>query len=147
MAHNTRAYISAAYSFGMKSEHNYTRQEVKGRWGIKTNPVAAIPTDPAALRVGERFLAIPEFRTFWEWLAANYQRSTMAPALHLIMSTGQRVQEILRITEAHFDRAERLIYWDTTKNGLPHSLPLPKVALRILEGLAANPMGLFFPIA
>ena len=145
MAHNTRAYISAAYSFGMKSEHNYTRQEVKGRWGIKTNPVTAIPTDPMALRVGERFLTVLEFRTFWEWLSANYQRSTMAPAVHLIMATGQRVQEILRITEAHFDRAEGLIYWDTTKNGLPHSLPLPKVALQILEGLAANPMGLYFP--
>jgi len=38
-AHNFRACISAAYSFGMKSEHNYTRREVIGRWGIK--PAAA----------------------------------------------------------------------------------------------------------
>jgi integrase len=145
MAHNIRAYISSAYSFGIKSAHNYTRREVIGKWDIKVNPVAAIPTDPAALKVGERFLTIVEFRTFWEWLTDNYQRSSMAPALHLMMATGQRVQEILCLTSWQYDLKERLVFWDKTKNGLPHSLPLPGVAARILDELPANEFGLFFP--
>src|SRR6266702_2144191 len=111
MAHTVRAYIRAAYSFGMRSEHNYTRQDVRGHWGIQINPAAAIPTDTEALRVGERFLELSEFRQFWQWLSRNRQRSGMASALQLMMTTGQRVQEILRINKTNYDRAERLVWW------------------------------------
>jgi len=145
MAHTIRAYINAAFSFGIKSVHDYTRRDVIGKWNIKINPVSAIPTDPAALKVGERFLTIVEFRMFWEWLGENYRRSSMAPALHLMMATGQRVQEILCLTNRHYDPKECLVFWDKTKNGLAHSLPLPDVAVRILEELPANEFGLFFP--
>ena len=41
MSHNVRAFIGAAYSFGMKSEHNYISRDAIAKWGIKTNPVAA----------------------------------------------------------------------------------------------------------
>lgn len=145
MAHNVRAYVGAAFSFGMKSEHDYTRQDGGGRWGIKTNPVAAIPTDTEALRVGERFLTPAEFRLFWEWLVANRARSDCAVAVQLIMATGQRVQEILGLTDPHYDRVERLLCWRKTKNGLPHSLPLPAVAIEILDGLTISDSGYFFP--
>ena len=110
MAHNIRAYISSAYSFGIMSAHNYTRREVIGKWDIKVNPVAGIPTDPAALKAGERFLTIVEFRLCWERLSDNYERSSMAPALHLMMATGQRVQEILCLTSRHYDAKERLVF-------------------------------------
>ncbi|MEZ5831985.1 MAG: hypothetical protein R3D05_12475 [Dongiaceae bacterium] len=145
MAHNARAYISAAFAYGMKSEHSYTRQGGGGRWGIKVNPVAAIPTDQQALRVGDRFLTPAEFRLFWEWLVANRTRSVSAPALQLIMATGQRVREILCLTEMHYDRHEYLLNWKTTKNGLPHSLPLPEIAIEILNDLVTNDGGYFFP--
>jgi integrase len=145
MAHNARAYISAAFAFGMKSEHSYTRQEGGGRWSIKANPVAAIPTDKQALRVGERFLTPTEFRLFWAWLVTNRARSASAPAVQLIMATGQRVQEILSLTESHYDRQEYLLSWKKTKNGLPHSLPLPDVAIVILDDLETNDAGFFFP--
>lgn len=144
-AHNVRACISAAYSFGMKSEHNYTRREVIGKWGIKANPVAAIPTDTSAIRALDRYLSVREFKVFWEWLEKNRERSEMALALQLMMATGQRVQEILRISDRSYDRAEHLIVWDKTKNGLPHSIPLPKIAIGILRSLSTNTFGLFFP--
>jgi integrase len=38
-----------------------------------------------------------------------------------------------------------MLYWPTTKNGLPHSIPVPHQAVAILEGLHANAHGLFFP--
>jgi integrase len=145
MAHNTRAYISAAFAFGMKSEHSYTRQERITRWRIRANPVAAIPTDKQALRVGERFLSPTEFRLFWAWLLANRTRSASAPAVQLIMATGQRVQEILRLTDSHYDRVEWLLSWKKTKNGLPHSLPLPDIAVEILDSVVTNESGFFFP--
>jgi integrase len=145
MAHNARAYVGAAFAFGMKSEHSYTRQEGGRRWRIRINPVAAIPTDKQALRVGERFLSPAEFRLFWAWLLANRTRSASAPAVQLIMATGQRVQEILRLTDRHYDRPELLLSWKKTKNGLPHSLPLPDIAVEILDSLVSNEFGFFFP--
>jgi integrase len=145
MAHNARAYIGAAFGFGMKSEHSYTRQGEGGRWGITSNPVAAIPTDEQALRVGNRFLTATEFRLFWGWLVENRDRSVSAPALQLIMATGQRVREILCLTEMHYDRHEYMLNWKKTKNGLPHSLPLPEIAIAILDDLVTNNGGYFFP--
>lgn len=145
MAHSARAYISSAFSFGMKSEHDYTRKQRAERWGIKANPVAAIPTDPQALRVGHRFLTPMEFRQFWAWLDENHTRSRSSSAIQLMMATGQRVQEILRLTDSHYDQSQRLLVWKRTKNGLPHSLPLPEIAVSILEDLTTNEAGFYFP--
>ncbi|NIA70456.1 hypothetical protein HBA54_17810 [Pelagibius litoralis] len=111
MAHGARAYIGAAFAFGMKSEHDYTRRDLSSRWGIVTNPAAAIPTDLEALRVGDRFLTPREFRLFWAWLVSNNMRSGSVSAIQLIMVTGQRVQEILSLTETQYDRLERLLIW------------------------------------
>jgi integrase len=79
------------------------------------------------------------------WLVANRARSASAPAVQLIMATGQRVQEILQLTESHYERAECLLSWKKTKNGLPHSLPLPGIAAELLDGLVTNEFGFFFP--
>ncbi len=61
------------------------------------------------------------------------------------MVTGQRVQEILRLTDSHYERPERLLVWRKTKNGLPHSLPLPSIAIEIVDHLMTNDAGYFFP--
>jgi integrase len=75
--------------------------------------------------------------------------------------TGQRPGEIMRITtnalfEPELDREgvsrgvyypdEKTIFWDKTKNGRSHLLPLPAQALSILDSLpAVEPCGWFFP--
>jgi hypothetical protein len=69
MAKQVRAYICAAFAFGMKAEHDYTQKSAGTRWGIKINPVAAIPADHDASRPGDRFLTPKEFRTLWLWLS------------------------------------------------------------------------------
>ncbi len=145
MAHNTRAYIRSAYAFAMKSEHSYTREVGDGQWGITSNPVAAIPTDVAALRVGNRHLSPLEFRTFWDWLLENEQRWFIGPSLRLIMVTGQRVQEVLRVRDVDYDKKELMLYWAKTKNGRPHSIPLPSIAVGILDNIKPTPAGWLFP--
>jgi integrase len=145
MARQARAYLSAAFTFGMKSANDYTRKDSGTNLGIKLNPVTAIPADLDAFRVGERFLSIDEFRTFWLWLADYQEASGKAPAVRLIMATGQRVEEILRINVTGYDEEKKLLSWEKTKNGLPHSIPLPEQAIEILDGLFANKHGLFFP--
>jgi integrase len=146
MAHCTRSYIRSAFSFGMKAEYSYTRTAaVDVRWKIKFNPAAAIPTDSKALHVGERFLEPIEFRLFWEWLESYKSLSASASALQLMMTTGQRVGEILGLTDDHYYRAEQMLMWPKTKNGLPHSLPLPEIAIQILNSVPREESRFLFP--
>jgi integrase len=145
LAADTRTYISAAFAFVIKSANSYTQPAGATKWGIETNPVAAIPADPAGARIGDRHLSPSEFRAFWRWLEREDSNSAVAPALRLIMATGQRVTEILELTNTSYDRGERMLDWRKTKNGRQHSIPLPTQALSILDGLVVNRHGLFFP--
>jgi integrase len=145
MAAVVRSYISAAFAFGMKAENDYTKQSAGADWGITVNPVAAIPADGNSTSAGDRFLTPSELRTFWLWCEGYASRSRLAPAPRLMMATGQRVEEILRISETVYERPQALLYWEKTKNTLPHAIPLPKQAVEILNGLWANAHGWFFP--
>ncbi len=147
MAATARAYLSAAFAFGLKGEHDYTQQSAGMRWGLKTNPVAAIPAPRGASKPGQRFLTPSEFRTFWLWLEGYAERSCVASAARLMLATGQRAEEVLRINEAVYEKPQQLLYWEKTKNGLPHSISLPQQAVAILEGIVPNSQGWFFPNA
>jgi hypothetical protein len=63
-----RAYLSAAFTFGLKAEYDFTRQGSENGWGLKTNPVTAIPINRGGVRAGNRFLTPAELRSFWLWL-------------------------------------------------------------------------------
>jgi integrase len=145
MAREMRAYISAAFNFGLKSAHDYTQQDAASTWGLKSNPVAAIPADPEAIRPGNRFLSANEFRTFWLWLETKDADFVAAPAGRLIMATGQRISEILCLTKTHYDAAESILDWSKTKNGQPHAIPLPDAAVKILGTLIPDKLGHYFP--
>lgn len=145
MADNVRAYIRAAFEFGLKSANDYTRQSSGATWGLKFNPAAAIPSDPASRRAGIRFLSPAELRAFWTWCEENEFRTPLCAALRLQAATGQRVKEIVRITAASYDAAEQILDWSKTKNGHPHSIPLPAQAIEVMRCLRPNRHGLFFP--
>jgi integrase len=139
-----RAYLRAAFAYGLQSEHSYT-QAGGARWGLTSNPVIAIPVGEGISNPRNRFLTPAEVRTLWNWLETLDVESKFPPALRLMLATGQRSEEILRITAATYETSRGMLYWPTTKNGLPHSIPVPHQAVAILEGLHANAHGLFFP--
>jgi integrase len=153
-----RAWVSAAFSFGMKSAHDYTKVEATANWGIKVNPVAAIKADPNAHKVRDRFLSPEELGAIWTWTADRQQASPLMSAIQLLYACGQRVEEILRIVKVgaaaslnpdigwgEFAPDEKIIFWSKTKNGLPHAIPLPDQAVEILNALTPNRHGLYFP--
>jgi integrase len=144
-APTVRAYLSAAFADGMKAEHDYIRQDAGARWGLTSNPIAAIPVADGVSNPRNRFLAPAEVRTLWLWLEGYDVDSGLAAALRLMLATGQRSEEILRITAATYEPSRALLYWERSKNGLPHSIPLPYQAAKIIDGLHANAHGLFFP--
>jgi integrase len=145
MAAACRTYMHAAFAWALKSANDYTSAVGLLDWGLEHNPVSAVPTDPKARRAGERFLTPAEMRTFWVWLEQKDAVSSVAKVPRLIMATGQRVSEILKISTRIYDAGEALLAWTVTKNGMPHVIPLPEQATALLKDHGANSKGLLFP--
>jgi integrase len=147
-AFGVRAWARAAFQFALKSRYRYDSASNGINWGVETNPVDAIPTVAGDRRPGERVLSPEEIRAFWRWLEwreGGGVRWRCAAALRLLISTGQRPSEILKLRSAQYDRDDSALYWETTKNGRPHSIPLPRQAVEILDRLSPNEHGIYFP--
>jgi len=146
MADHVRGYLHAAYSWGMKSEHDY-RSSCPRRFRIPFNPASGIPTEPKVL--GTRWLDEDEFVQLYRWLDCpdtpvhpSYPR-----AVQLIMLTGQRVEETSSLHVDQWDAKERIIDWSKTKNLQPHAVPLPSLAAELIASIKPSAAGWFFPSA
>jgi len=144
MADHVRSYVRSAYSWGMKSEHDY-RSTSPRRFQLVYNPAAGIPTEPK--KVGTRWLNEDEYAQLYHWLECPdvpvhppYTR-----AVRILMLTGQRVEEIARLHVDQWDAKERIIDWSKTKNGKPHAVPVPSIAAELIESIKPNEHGWFFP--
>jgi integrase len=144
-ARQVRGFISAAFSYAMASENSYTRPAGAVAWNVRVNPVLAIPADPNAVRPGQRHLTPSEFRLFWHWLESMDERWGAAPALRLQMATGQRVMEIVELSEAQYDQSQKYLTWAKTKNGKPHGIPICDQAACVMAKLVPTDRGLYFP--
>jgi integrase len=141
MADHVRGYIHAAYSWGLKSEHDY-RSVSPRRFRLAYNP-AGIPTEPKV--VGTRWLNEDEFVQLYRWLECPdvpvhppYTR-----AVRILMLTGQRVEEIAALHVDQWDAKERIIDWSKTKNSKPHAAPVPALAAELIESIKPNKFGWF----
>ena len=139
-ADRVRAYLSAAFNFGMKSAHDY-RQELRQAWGIKANPVQAVPKDTGASQPRDRALTATEIAVVWHGFSdARFAVETVA-AVRLLLCTGQRVLELLRV-EAHeidlVDKVWRMPAAKTKMGAAPHVVPLPDLAVEVFGQLIAK---------
>jgi hypothetical protein len=93
MADHMRSYIRSAYSWGLKSEHDY-RSASPRRFKLVHNPAAGIPTEPKV--VGVRWLREDEFARLYRWLECPNApvHPPYTRAVRILMLTGQRVEEI-----------------------------------------------------
>jgi integrase len=146
LADNVRGFIRAAFQFALSNRHSYHTGSAGVDWGIKSNPVDAIPSNPAAKRARDRVLSNVELRALWDWCKSmEWQlRYRSCYALRLVIATGQRPTEILRIATSGYDPKDGSLYWSTTKNKRPHLIPIPRQAKEILESLQPNEHGLYF---
>jgi integrase len=146
MADHVRSYIRSAYSWAIKSEHDY-RTASPHRFKVVSNPAAGIPTEPRI--VGTRWLDEDEFVRLYRWLECPDApvHPPYTRAVRALMLTGQRVEEIARLHTDQWDVAERIIDWSKTKNGKPHAIPVPALAAELIESIKPNEYGWFFPSA
>ncbi|WP_315774316.1 MULTISPECIES: tyrosine-type recombinase/integrase [unclassified Bradyrhizobium] len=146
MADHVRSYVHAAYSWGLKSEHDY-RSASQRRFRLVYNPAAGIPTEPK--KVGTRWLNEDEFVQLYRWLECPDApvHPPYTRAVRILMLTGQRVEEIARLHLDNWDAEEKIIDWSKTKNGTPHAIPVPPVAAELIQAIKPNEYGWFFPSA
>ncbi|MGD9724532.1 MULTISPECIES: site-specific integrase [unclassified Afipia] len=146
MADHVRSYIRSAYSWGIKSEHDY-RSTSPRRFKLVNNPAGGIPTEPKV--VGTRWLDEDEFVRLYRWLECPDApvHPPYTRAVRILMLTGQRVEEIAMLHVDQWDARERIIDWSKTKNGKPHSIPVPPIAAELIESIIPNEFGWFFPSA
>jgi integrase len=146
MADHVRSYIHAAFSWGLKSEHDYRRTSER-RFRLAFNPAASIPTEPK--KVGTRWLDEEEFVRLYRWLECPDApvHPPYTRAVRILMLTGQRVEEIARLHVDYWDAAEHIIDWSKTKNSMPHAIPVPSLAAELIESVKPNAYGWFFPSA
>jgi integrase len=146
MADHVRGYIRSAYSWGIKSEHDY-RNTSPRRFKLVNNPAGGIPTEPKV--VGTRWLDEAEFVQLFQWLECpdSPVHPPYTRAVRILMLTGQRVEEIAALHVDQWDASERIIDWSKTKNGKPHAIPIPQLAAELIESIVPNEYGWFFPSA
>lgn len=131
-----RTYMSSAFGWGMKSANDYTTEN-NYDWGIKMNPVAAIPRDKRASKTRDRNLIAAEMAAVWHSVPVE----NSGDVIRLIMICGQRVLETIKVDGCEIDLKNAL--WNmpahkTKGRKHPHTIPLPPLAMEIFKRLVAE---------
>lgn len=144
LVNRLRSYLSAAFNFGIKSDKRRGRSKSKAMFGITSNPVREVLKSDVKESKGERHLSEDEVKRLWSELPQTAINKKTIAALKLMIATGQREEEVLRMNKKSIDAKSMLWELDKTKNGKPQVIPLPDIALEIIEGLDSNRDGYFF---
>jgi integrase len=105
-----------------------------GRDIIASSPCAGVKP-PTAERSRDRILSDNELGNVWR--AADQLKAPFATLVKLLILTGQRRDEVARMTWGEVDLEARL--WtlpkERSKNGSPHEIPLSEPAVAVLASL------------
>ena len=104
-----------------------------GKRLIKTNVFADVVAPKASGNSRERFLSDSEIVKFWH--ATDKLDAPAGQALKLLLLTGCRLNEIAMLSRAEVDGNTITIPSHRSKNKLAHVIPLPPLALDILQSV------------
>lgn len=141
-ADKCRSYIHSAFNWALRAANDYT---VKDRqdWGIRANPVAAVARDKDATGKRTRNLSADELKVLWAETEPDTNGFSLETAgvIRLVIGTGQRVQEVIRMDGAEVDLGAALWTMPREKTKLKlreHKVPLPHQVVPILRQLVAR---------
>ena len=121
-ANRSRSYLSTLYSWAIAE-------------GLAdANPV--VGTNKAEEISRDRVLGDEELRLVWSMAGEG----DYGAIIRLLILTGQRREEVaaMRWSEVDFDKNLWRIGAERTKNGLPHEVPLPAEAAKVLKALGGR---------
>lgn len=147
-ANRVRSVLLAAFNFGLKgytSPHNPYRKKVRTGelpdFALQYNPVAATERNKYVESVRKRNLSKEEVKTLWNSIGVDALSADLAIAVKLLLSTGQRVLEVLQAEWFEFDLEEKT--WvipagrrkSRHKVDVDHVVPLTDFHVELLEAL------------
>ena len=139
LAKRTYSYLQAAFNFGMTCKQ-------RTRWRNKA-PVFGITVNPVKVKLdvkekpGRVQLESDEIKSLWNSIGVDALSADLAIAIKLLLSTGQRVEELLHATWSEFDLEGKL--WTIPgerrktrgKTDEPHLVPLTDMHIQLLQEL------------
>ena len=140
-ADKVRAYLRAAFEFGIHAKNMARWRGLIPTFDITYNPVAATRRAVKRKPVGTRSLD-------WEEVQAVWRAPGLSPSsrltLQLLISTGQRVEEVLQASWGEFDLTESI--WTIaaerrktrSSSSEPHVVPLAALHLSLLDRVRAT---------
>jgi integrase len=139
-SNRVRSYLMAAYNYGLSHDNDPANFIEEAKFGLVMNPIAAIPKQRHAERVGEHYLNHTEIHRLLDDLENEYLRFKMGDSIrHLIQlcfyTGGQRPYELIssKWESVDWERKTLLITADLSKNKRPHFIPLTETALMLLS--------------
>lgn len=139
-SNRVRSYLMAAFNYGLTHDNDPANYIDEATFGLEINPVAGIPKQKDAERVGEHYLKMGEVMMLINDLNNEYQRFKMGESIRnlillCLFTGGQRPYELAASKWEAIDWQQKtlLITPDISKNKRPHLLPLTDSALAILE--------------
>jgi integrase len=135
-----RAYLSAAFAWGAKADHDPRTVAAMGkRYGIKTNPLTVVPRIGEWDRAGDRALSDDELAAFWR--SCEELPAAQRDCLRFLLALGgQRATQVLRAPWAAYDFENNALHLRDPKGRggtRDHLLPLTPLALAQLTLMRA----------
>lgn len=107
-ADKIRTYIKTAFRTAINSRGNAKAPKVMRELGITSNPARDIDKVEGSSEASERALSLAEFRAYWKRIQALEEPRRSVAMLH-VLTGGQRMQQLARVTLADIDRDAMLM--------------------------------------
>jgi integrase len=139
-SNRVRSYLMAAFNHGLKHDNDPANYIQDARFGLTFNPVAAIPKQKAAEKVGDHFLTNNEVQQLLHDLRHEFTKFRMGESIRNLIQLcfytgGQRPYELAATQWDCIDLENKtlLIKAEISKNKKPHLIPLTDSAITILK--------------
>ncbi|MGX9417149.1 tyrosine-type recombinase/integrase [Vibrio sp. WJH972] len=129
-SNKVRAYLHAAFSFGLKHDNDPANMSANTVFGIEFNPVAAVPRQKHAERAGDNWLKLRELQQLINEADDNFKPDVSILIKLCVYLGGQRPYELMASKWGAVDFDERTfeVKADISKNHKPNLIPLTQTA-------------------
>jgi hypothetical protein len=102
-ADKIRSYIKSAYRAAINARGNVKAPKVLRELNVTSNPAADVDKVKGSSEAADRALSLAEFRAYWKHIQALPEPRRSVAMLH-VLTGGQRMQQLARVTLADIDR-------------------------------------------
>ncbi|MFT5314841.1 MAG: hypothetical protein ACI9UK_000666 [Candidatus Krumholzibacteriia bacterium] len=107
-ADKIRSYIKSAFRAAINARGNVKAPKAMRELGLTSNPAGDLDKVHGSSNASERALSLAEFRAYWNHTTALPEPRRSVAMLH-VLTGGQRMQQLARVTLADIDRDAMLM--------------------------------------